>query len=123
MGNFKQYKVSDFNVDYMYIEDIKWNFEGLKINLESEKCDSKINLLFNDTVYLYLNTAESYKPSCWIETEDDYYPFYYSEESDYISKLKEEVDYIESDKIIHFVIIGVDNIIDVLTSDFPVINM
>lgn len=123
MGNFKKYQVNNYSADYMYIEDIKWNIEGLKIDLQSEKHDSKVNLIFDDTVYLYLNTAEAYKPSCWIEKEDDYYPFYYSEESECINKLKKEVDYIEDDKIIHFIIIGVDNIIDVLTSDFPIINM
>lgn len=31
--------------------------------------------------------------------------------------------YIEDDKIIHFVIIGVDNVLDVLTSDFQKINI
>ena len=107
----------------MYIEDIKWNIEGLKIDLQSEKHDIKVNLIFDDTVYLYLNTAEAYKPSSWIETEDDYYPFYYSEESEYINKLKKDVDYIENDKIIHFVIIGVDNVLEVLTADFPKINI
>lgn len=123
MGNFKKYQVNNYRVDYMYIKDIKWDNDGLKINLESEKYNNKINLIFDNTVYLYLNTAETYKPSSWIEIEDSYYPFYYSDESEYINKLKEDVDYIEDDKIIHFVIIGVDNILDILTSDFPKINI
>ena len=123
MGNFKRYQANNYSVDYMYIENIRWDIEGLKIDLQSEKHDDKINLIFDATVSQYLNTAEAYKPSCWIETEDDYYPFYYSEESEYINKLKKEVNYVEDDKIIHFIIIGVDNIIDVLASDFPIIKM
>ena len=123
MDNFKKYQVNNYRVDYMYIKDIKWDNDGLKINLESEKYNNKINLIFDNTVYLYLNTAEAYKPSSWIEIEDSYYPFYYSDESEYINKLKEDVDHIEDDKIIHFVIIGVDNTLDVLTSDFPKINI
>lgn len=80
-------------------------------------------MIFADTVYLYMNTLESYKPNWWIGAEDVYYPFYYAEDSEYISKLREEVDHIEDDKIIHFVIIGVDNVVDVLTLDFPKINI
>lgn len=54
MGNFKKYQVNIYRVDYMYIKDIKWGIDGLKINLESEKYNNKINLIFDDTVYLYL---------------------------------------------------------------------
>lgn len=119
MDNFKRYQVENYRKDLIHIGQIKWDNEGLKINLEAEKNPRKINLIFADTVYLYSNTLESYKPSWWIGKEGDYYPFYYAEDSEYISKLKKEVDYLTDDKIIHFVIIGVDNLVDVLTSDFP----
>lgn len=123
MDNFKRFQVVNYKKDFIHIGQIKWDDEGLKINLETDKNPSKINLIFADTVYLYSNTLESYKPSRWIGKEGDYYPFYYAEDSEYISKLKKEVDYIKDDKIIHFVIIGVDNVVDVLTSDFPKINI
>ena len=102
---------------------IKWDSEGLKINLEAEKNLSKIRMIFAGRVYLYMSTLESYKPSWWIGEGDDYYPFYYAADSKYIKKLKEEANHIADDKIIHFVIIGVDNVIDVLKSDFPRINI
>ena len=123
MDNFKRYQVENYKKDFIHIGQIKWDNEGLKINLEAQKNPSKISMIFADTVYLYMNTLESYKPYWWIEAEDVYYPFYYAEDSEYISKLREEVDHIEDDKIIHFVIIGVDNVVDVLTSDFPKINI
>lgn len=119
MDNFKQYQVENYKKDFIDIGQIKWDFEGLKINLEAQKNPSKISLIFAGRVYLYMNTLESYKPSWWIESGEDYYQFYYTEDSQYISKLREEVDHIRDDKIIHFVIIGVDNVVDVLTSDFP----
>lgn len=39
-----------------------------------------------------------------------------------IYKLKEEVEEIRGDKIIHFLIVGLEDIIDVLTSDLPTIT-
>lgn len=39
-----------------------------------------------------------------------------------IYKLKEDVEEIRDDKIIHFLIVGLEDVIDVLTSDFPIIS-
>lgn len=36
-----------------------------------------------------------------------------------IRELKVKAKQIENERIIHFVIVGVDNIVEVLTSDFP----
>lgn len=36
-----------------------------------------------------------------------------------IEKLKEDVNYVRDDEIIHFAILGLDDVVDVLTSDFP----
>ena len=52
----------------------------------------------------------------------DYYPFYYTYDSDKIDKLKEDVDYLRDDKIIHFLIVGLEDVVDVLTSDVPIIS-
>ena len=48
----------------------------------------------------------------------EYYPFYYSYESEDLRYFRKDKEYIE-DEIIHFVIIGIDNIIDVFTSELP----
>lgn len=36
-----------------------------------------------------------------------------------IDRLKEDVDYVRDDEIIHFVIIGLDDVVDGLTTDLP----
>lgn len=119
MGNFKKYIIRELSPEPFYIIDISWNNEGLKVTLESESGLDKIGLLFDETVYLYQDTAEPYKPRWRIESTDEYSPFYYSEKSEMIDKLKEDVYYVKDDEIIHFVIIGLDDVVDVLTTDLP----
>lgn len=66
MEGFKKYKI-DYSGGALHVENIKWNEEGLVVELETEKNHEKIKLIFEDTVYLYINTSESYKPEFWIE--------------------------------------------------------
>ena len=119
MENFKKYTIEDLNPVPLFIVDISWNHEGLKVSLESESGLDKIGLLFDETVYLYQDTAEFCKPSWHIESEIEYNPFYYSKKSEMIDKLKEDNVHVRDDEIIHFVIIGLDDVVDVLTTDFP----
>ncbi|WP_311480325.1 hypothetical protein [uncultured Anaerococcus sp.] len=119
MENFKKYIIEDLSPEPLFIVDISWNNEGLKVNLESESGLYKIGLLFDETVYLYQDTAESYIPRWRIDSSDEYYPFYYSKNSEMLDRLKEDVDYVRDDEIIHFVIIGLDDVVDVLTTDLP----
>ena len=114
-------KILDYSGGVLYVENIKWNDKGLVVELENEKCE-KIKLIFESTVYLYINTSESYKPEFWIENPEDYYPFLYSENSEKICELKKEAKHIENEKIIHFAIVGVDKIVEVFTSDFPKVH-
>lgn len=118
MEGFKKYKI-DYSGEALYVENIKWNDEGLVVELETGKNREKIKLIFESTVYLYINTSESYKPEFWVEKPDDYYPFLYLENSKKILEFKKETPHIENEKIIHFAIVGVDNIVEVFTSDFP----
>ena len=118
MEGFKKYKI-EYSGGALYVENIKWNDEGLVVELETEKNHEKIKLIFEDTVYLYINTLESYKPEFWIENTEEYYPFLYSENSKKILELKKETKHIENEKIIHFAIVGAQNIVEVFTSDFP----
>lgn len=39
-----------------------------------------------------------------------------------IYKLKGDVEQIKDDKIFHFLIVGLEDIVDVLTSDLPIIS-
>lgn len=114
---FKKYKV-DYSGGALYVENIKWNDKGLVVELKNEKCE-KIKLVFESTVYLYINTFESYKPEFWIENPEEYCPFLYSENTKKILELKKEAAHIENEKIIHFAIVGAQNIVEVFTSDFP----
>lgn len=122
MNGFKKYKI-DYSGGALYVENINWNDKGLIVELETEKKHEKIKLVFEDTVYLYINTSESYKPEFWIEKPEDYYPFLYSEDSKKICELKKEAKHIENEKIIHFAIVGVENIVEVLTSNFPRVHL
>lgn len=71
---------------------------------------------------MYQVTQYSYKPSSWIDLAVDYHPFYYSVDSDMIEKLKEDLEEIRDDKIIHFLIIGLEDAVDILTADLPKIR-
>lgn len=122
MEGFKKYKI-DYSGGALYVENIKWNDEGLVVELKTEKSREKIKLIFEDTVYLYINTSESYKPEFWIEKPEDYYPFLYSENSKKIRELKKEAAHIENEKIIHFAIVGAQNIVEVLTSAFSKVHL
>lgn len=117
MKGFKKCKI-DYSGRALYVENINWNDKGLVVELENDNCEI-IKLVFESTVYLYINTAESYKPEFWIEKPENYYPFLYSENSKKILELKKEALHIENEKIIHIAIVGIDNIVEVLTSDFP----
>lgn len=57
MENFKKYIIEDLSPEPLFIVDISWNNEGLKVNLESESGLDKIGILFYETVYLYQDTA------------------------------------------------------------------
>lgn len=123
MENFKKFQVEREYDTPFFIRDIKRDYKGLKINLVSIDGYEELQLLFDKTVYLYQVTLESYKPSCWIDSTEDYYPLYYTYDSDMIDKLKEEVAHLSDDKIIHFMIVGLEDVIDVMTSDLPIISI
>lgn len=123
MENFKKFQIERKKNIPFFIGDIRWDYDGLRISLISLDGYEKVHLLFDKTVYLYQVTDESYKPSCWIDSVADYYPFYYSLDSYLIEKLKEDVEEIRDDKVIHFLIVGLEDVIDVLTSDLPRISI
>ncbi|MBO8462701.1 MAG: hypothetical protein IAC13_02075 [Firmicutes bacterium] len=119
MVNFQKWDMEFPVTSSFFIEDIQWKHEGLEIILEEETEEkNRVRLVFEDTVYSYRNTLESYKPSVWIEQEQDYYPFYYSHCTKELKDFCNDLEDLE-DEIIHFLIIGIDHVIDVFTSDFP----
>lgn len=123
MRNFQKWNTAEFKVERpFFLEKIEWNSLGLEIVIEEDTEEKNIiKLLFEDIVYSYTNTLESYKPSVWIDKEEDYYPFYYSHCTEDIKNFCKDLEYIE-DEIIHFLVIGIDHVLDIFTSDFPSIE-
>lgn len=121
LKEFKKWEVKNLPRETIYLTTVQWHLEGFKVALET-KDSKKTTLIFDETVYLYKITDVSYKPSCWVEKEEDYYPFYYSKNSEDIRNLKEEVDYIQEDTIYHFIMIQDNLVLEVFTSSFPKIK-
>ncbi len=104
----------------IYIDDIEWKCGGLLINLEDDSPESKkYKLLFEGIIYSYKWSNEFYKPSVWLSDGTKYYPFFYSFDTNDISLFKKECVHVVDDKIIHFVIVGLDSVVEVFTSEFP----
>lgn len=119
--NFKRWDMDSPFKDF-FVEKIDWNSSGLEIILEEYSEDrTKVKLLFEGTVYSYTNTLEGFKPSVWIGAGEEYYSFYYSYSTEDIKNLCKNQEYIENE-VIHFLIIGIDNVLDVFTSEFPSIE-
>lgn len=124
--NFKRWEMplpfQDLFKDSFFVEKIDWKCSGLEIILEEYSEDrTKVKLLFEGNTYSYMNTLEGFKPSVWIGEGEEYYPFYYSYSTEDIKNLCKNQEYIEN-KVIHLLIIGIDNVLDVFTSEFPSIE-
>lgn len=120
----KNFKIWDMDppVKDFFVEKIDWNSSGLEIILEEYSEDrTKVKLLFENMVYSYTVTEEGYKPSVWISRQQQFYPFYYSYRTKEIERFCKDLEYIRAD-ILHFLIIGIDFVIDVFTNEFPSIE-
>ena len=121
--NFKRWEMEpsfqELFKDSFFVEKIDWNSPSLQIILEEYSEDrTKVKLLFEGNIYSYTNTLEGFKPSVWIGDGEEYYPFYYSYSTEEIKNLCKNQEYIENE-VIHFLIIGIDNVLDVFCSEFP----
>ncbi len=104
----------------LYVDSIIWNKNGLEIDLSYEKSPNKlIKLIFDDLVYSYNVTDESYTPDFWIDSVEKYYPFYYTYNSEKLRLFKEKNEHIVNDKIIHFLVIAADSVVEIFVSSFP----
>lgn len=52
MEKFRKYKTRYLSSEPLYIRNISWDNERIKVTLESESSLEKIYLLFDETVYL-----------------------------------------------------------------------
>lgn len=117
--------MTEYNLEKpVFVEKIEWVESGLLIILKEDTKEKRlVQLLFEGTLYSYVCTNESYKPQYWISDKDQYYPFYFSCDTDDIKRLKDAAEHIEEEDIVHFVIVGIDTIVEVFTSELPSVQI
>lgn len=118
MKNFQKWNMDILFKDSFFIEKIQRNSSGLEILLEEHsEYKTKIKFLFEDTVYSYTVIDEGCKPSVWISERKSTILFIIA----IVRKKLKNVEYIRDD-ILHFLMIGIDDVIDVFISVFPSIE-
>lgn len=114
-----------------YVDSILDNIKGLKIILsDSENEDSKIEIIFDDSVHAYRSTDESYRQKAINYIDEKYGTKFYSEwtlfkltNSEYLEWISNQSFGIaDSEELIHFSIVAVDSIIDIIATYEPKIG-
>lgn len=106
--------------EVFYIKDSGYKENGFMINLEDAINENNIQLKW-DKILSYCETDESYRPDFWIEDFSDYNPIYYTKDSKYIEFIKRINE--DDTELIHFIVVGGDYVIDVISQDFPKITI
>lgn len=114
-----------------YINSIIDDIQGLKIILsDAEIEDSKIEIVFDNSVHAYRSTDESYRQKMLNYIDEKYGTEFYSEwtlfkvvNSEYLEWIcNQSFDIAELEELNHFSIIAVDSIIDIIAAYEPIIN-
>ena len=114
-----------------YVDSILDNINGLKIILsDSENEDSKIEIIFDDSVHAYRSTDESYRQKAINYIDEKYGTKFYSEWTLFTLTNSEYLEWIsnqsfgiaDSEEVIHFSIVAVDSIIDIIAAYEPKIR-
>ncbi len=114
-----------------YVDSIADTIDGLVIILsDSVHEEQKLRIVFRESVHAYRSTNESYRQKKLYELKSKYGSEFYSEwstfkviESEYLKWLSEQSYKIsEMESLIHFSIIAVDSIVDVLASYEPTLE-
>lgn len=103
-----------------YIKDSGYKDNGFVINLEDAGNENNIQLK-QDKILSYCETDESYRPDFWIEDFSDYNPIYYTKDFQFIEFIKKINE--DDTELIYFIVVGADYVIDVISFDFPKINI
>lgn len=114
-----------------YIDSIIDNIQGLSIILsDAEIEDSKIEIVFDNSVHAYRSTDESYRQKILNYIDEKYGTEFYSEwtlfkvvNSEYFEWIyNQSFGIAEIEELNHFSIIAVDSIIDIIAAYEPIIK-
>lgn len=114
-----------------YVDSIIDNIQGLRIILSDAKNeDSKIVIVFDNSVHAYRSTDESYRQKILNYIDEKYGTEFYSEWTLFKVNKSEYFEWIcnqsfgitESEELSQFSIIAVDSIIDIIASYEPKIE-
>ena len=127
--SYKKWNPSvDFMLDKVYDVDNIYFDDGLIVILIPNDIDrskrSKNNLKLHWPSFDSFNVnQESHRQSLWISDKEDPWSFYRTSNSDYIEFIKKDSILFSKDGIFHFLILGTNLIIDVLSRYEPTIEL
>lgn len=119
-------------IENYYVEHIFDGMDGLKIQLsEANDRKNKVNIIFEDSVYAYRSTDESFRQSTEFELGRKYgnefyfkWAFFQVIDSSYLAWLSEQSYTItDSLSLKHFCFFAVDSVIDVINDSEPKVEM
>jgi hypothetical protein len=111
-----------------YIDTVIDNIKGLNILLsDSENEDLKVEIIFSNSVHAYRSTDESCRQKMLNYIDEKYGKIFYSQwtlfkviNSEYSEWIcKQSFGIVESENLIHFSIVAVDSIIDIIAAYEP----
>lgn len=112
------------NVVSVYdMKNIGWHNKGFLLellpdNLEHDKrAEYNLEMVWSD-VLCYQVTKESYRPDWWISNPDEAWTFYISQSSEFLKNFTKE-NYLVPETVYHFVIVGTNFVIDILSTEYP----
>lgn len=132
MEQWIRWKPIEGLVEKYYIESITDSIEGFKIILSSAKDSTrKVRIIFDDSVDSYKRTDESFRLSDIHEIHTEYGNSFYTEwtffkvvHSTYAQWVSEQsFGTIEPEYFMHFSLIAVDSILDIINSTEPRVEL
>lgn len=115
-----------------YLDDVSDSGKKLRIVLSGvQDKENKIQLLFNESVYAYRNTNESFRAALICELDKHYgkefygdWTFFKVKNSNYTRWLAEQAyEVVSSEWFIHLSLITVDAILDIATTYEPIVEL
>lgn len=118
-----------FDVDFVFLDDIKWTKDGVCFILSQPKGKSKTLVQFDGHPYSYRVTEEScyFNPfDCYDNADDLSYKdhkIFFTQESAYLDRFYQQSDMLqkEQDRLYHIQIITEDMIVDVIDDQLPIV--
>ena len=114
-----------------YIDYVENGDDGFKILLAQEKTEQKVEVLFKHWVYAYRSIEEGMRTVLWHKLSEKYgkdfyvnWSFFKLENSSYIKWISDECyGRIDSLEMNHFVIMGMEEVIDIIVGYEPQVSI